>query len=71
MPIIKKTVTEFEVIKGIKINKNIWEEVQVYCNHFGFTKDEFLTQACAHVLRKDTDWKSVKKIAESNKKKTK
>lgn len=68
MPIIKKTASEFEMIKGIKISKNVWDEVQAYCNTFGFTKDEFLTQACEHILRKDKDWKSAKKTAGSNKK---
>ena len=71
MPIIKKTASEFETIKGIKISKNVWDEVQEYCNTFGFSKDEFLNQACEHILRKDTEWKAVKKTAVSSKKITK
>lgn len=57
MPIIKKITTDIETVKNLKIEKKIFDEVNQYCKHFGFTFEEYLNQALQLVLDKDKEWK--------------
>jgi hypothetical protein len=66
MPIISKSKSTLEKLKGIKIDSKTLAEVKSYCEHFGVSLEEFANQAFQYILDKDKDWKNKKENQKEN-----
>ena len=57
--ITAKKPSDVEKVK-IEINKNIYEEIQSYCQWAGIDKiDHFFEEAATFIFSKDRDWKKL------------
>jgi len=66
MPLIAKSKSSLEKLKGIKIDCKILAEVKNYCEHFEVSLEDFANQAFQYILDKDKDWKNKKENQKEN-----
>lgn len=52
----------------ISISQSLSDEIEAYVTHYGLVdSNDFIEQACEHILRSDSDWKKTKKQLEKAK----
>jgi hypothetical protein len=62
MPLINKSESSLEKLKGIKVNSKLLSEMKDYCTHFEVSLEDFVNQALQYILDKDKDWKIRKTV---------